>query len=162
MEAGEFLLSRENINLVEVVEKSIKENSEYANRFKVKLELINPEKEYIVYGDEIRLLQVMANLLSNAIKYGAKEGCVKIYFTELNKSIRLNIEDHGEGIGEENKEFLFEKFTQKHSRDTEVVKGTGLGLNIVKNIIENHGGIINYESGKVKGTIFYILLPLVK
>ena len=162
MESGEFQLSRENISLVDVVEQSLQENSDYANNFKVKFDFLKPEKDYIVYADKDRLLQVMDNLLSNAVKYGAKEDCIKIYFKELDKSIRLNIEDHGQGIKEKNKDILFEKFTQSHSRDAEVVKGTGLGLNIVKNIIESHDGIISYETGKKKGTIFYILLPLVR
>jgi len=162
MEAGEFQLHKENVSLVGIVEQSMQENSDYAKQFNVEFNFIEPDKDYIVYGDKDRLLQVMDNLLSNAIKYGAKEDCIKIYFKELRKSIRLNIEDHGYGIKEENKDILFEKFTQAHSRDTEVVKGTGLGLNIVKNIIDNHDGMISYESGKEKGTTFYILLPLVE
>ncbi len=162
MEAGEFQLHRENVSLVDIVEQSVVENIDYANKFKVKLDFIKPDKDYIVYADKDRLLQVMANLISNAVKYGAVEDCVKIYFKELTKSIRLNIEDHGKGIKEQNKYILFDKFTQSHSRDVDVVQGTGLGLNIVKNIIDNHDGLISYEAGKEKGTIFYILLPLVK
>ena len=161
METGEFQLYRENISLVGVVEQAVKENFTYARTFNVEFDFVKPDKDYIVYGDKDRLLQVMANLLSNAVKYGAKQDRVKIYFKELSKSIQLNIEDHGKGIKEENKERLFEKFTQYHSRATEVVKGTGLGLSIVKNIIENHGGSVSFEKGEEKGTVFYILLPLV-
>ena len=162
MEAGEFQLYRENVSLVDIVEQSVVENIDYANKFKVKLDFIKPDKDYIVYADKDRLLQVMANLISNAVKYGAAEDCVKIYFNEMTKCIRLNVEDHGKGINDQNKDILFEKFTQSHSRDIEVVQGTGLGLNIAKNIIDNHDGLISYEAGKEKGTIFYILLPLVK
>jgi len=161
MEAGEFQLEKENINLVDVVEQAINENLQYAQTFNVDFDFVKPDKDYIVNADKPRLLQVMANLLSNAVKYGAKEDTVKIYFKELVKNIRVNIEDHGEGIQEENKDLLFEKFTQSRSREIEVVKGTGLGLNIAKNIIENHDGIISYENGKEKGTVFYFLLPLV-
>ena len=162
MEAGEFKLHRENINFSEVVEQAIKENFDYANKFNVKFEYIRPNKDYIIFADKDRILQVLSNLLSNAVKFGAKNDCIKIYFKELSKSIRLNIEDHGEGLKEENKETIFETFTQSHSREKEVVKGAGLGLSIVKNIIDNHGGTVSYELGENKGTIFYILLPLVR
>lgn len=161
MESGEFKLQRTNINLVDVVEQSVKENSEYANKFEAAFNFIKPEKDFIVYGDKDRLLQVMANLLSNAVKYGAKKDHINIYFKELGKSIRINVEDHGSGIPEINKNKLFEKFTQAHSRENEVVKGTGLGLSIVKNIIESHDGMVSYEVSSKQGTVFYIILPLV-
>lgn len=161
MESGEFELFRENINLVEVVERAIEDNKIYAQKFDAKLEFIKPDKDYIVFGDFERLLQVMANLLSNGIKYGGKSDHVIISFKKLAKSIRVNVRDHGAGIPEENKELLFEKFTQSHSRDEEVVKGTGLGLNIIKSIIEKHDGIVSYEKAKEKGTIFYFILPLI-
>lgn len=161
MEAGEFQLEKENINLVDVVEQAINENLQYAQRFNVDFDFAKPDKDYIVYADRHRLLQVMANLLSNAVKYGSKKDTVKIYFKELAKSIQVNIEDHGDGIKEKNKERVFEKFTQSHSREIEVVKGTGLGLSIVKNIIKNHDGVISYENGKEKGTVFYFILSLV-
>jgi len=162
MEAGEFVLHRENINFSDVVEQAVKENFDYANKFNVSFDFIKPDKNYIIFADKDRLLQVLSNLLSNAVKYGAKNDCIKIYFKELSKNIRLNIEDHGEGLKEENKDIVFDKFTQSHSREKEVVKGTGLGLSIVKSIIDNHGGAVSYESGENKGTIFYILLPLVR
>ena len=60
-----------------------------------------------------------------------------------------------------NKEVLFEKFTQFHSRDSEIVKGTGLGLNIVKTIIDGHKGMVSFETAPNKGTTFYFILPLV-
>ena len=160
MEMGGFQLSKKNINLVEVVEQSIKENTNYAVQFKVKFEFTKPNKDYIINGDREKLIQVITNLLSNAVKYGAKEDNVKIYFEEKSKSIRVNIEDHGTGLSEGNKDLLFEKFTQFHSREDNVVKGTGLGLNIVKNIIESHDGIVGYER-KDNVTVFYISLPLV-
>ena len=162
MESGEFNLNIEHLNLVDVVEKSLLENSAYAKKFNADFDFTKPEKRYIVDGDEARLLQVMANFLSNAVKYGAKNDCINISFKEINKHIRVNITDHGTGISEKNKGKLFEKFTQAHSRDKEVVKGTGLGLNIIKNIIEKHGGTVSYESNNENETTFYIILPLAK
>ena len=160
METGEFKLYRENISLVKVVEQAIFENDDYASKFGSEFELITPEKDYLVYGDKDRLLQVMTNLLSNAVKYGAENDHIKIYFKETAKNIQVNIEDHGNGIDVKDKNILFEKFTQIHSRKSEIVKGTGLGLNITKNIIEKHDGMISFKPGSEGGTIFYIILPL--
>lgn len=162
MESGGFELTRENINLVKVIECAVKENNAYAEKFNAKLEFIKPDKDYIVYGDKERLLQVMENLISNAVKYGSKNDRIKIFFTEPSKSVKVSIEDHGAGIAEENKSMIFEKFTQAHSREKEVVKGTGLGLNIIKNIIEKHDGMVSYEIGNEKSSVFYFILPLIK
>lgn len=161
MESATFELNKENISLVKIVKQAIKENNGYARKFNAEYEFIEPDKDYVVNGDRDRLSQVMANLLSNAVKYGAKNDHIKIYFNELSESIRVNIEDHGAGIFEEDKELLFEKFTQAHSREKEVVKGTGLGLNITKSIIEKHDGMVSYDKGKEKGSVFYFVLPLI-
>jgi len=162
MESGEFNLVIEHLNIVDVVEKSLLENEEYAKKFNANFDFIKPDKRYIIDGDEGRLLQVMANLLSNAVKYGAKNDCINVSFKEMKKHIRINITDHGTGVSEKDKEKLFEKFTQAHSRDKEVVKGTGLGLNIIKSIIEKHGGMVSCESNNKNETTFFIILPLAK
>ena len=160
MESGEFNIVKEHVNLVNLVEKSLIENAAYANKFNANFDFNKPSKRYIVDGDEARLLQVMSNLLSNAVKYGCKNDCINIDFQDMKNKIRITVTDHGAGIPNKNKDDLFEKFTQIHSRDKEVVKGTGLGLNIIKSIIEKHDGIVSYESSKKNGTAFYIILPL--
>jgi len=160
METGEFDLNQQDINLVDVIELAIQDNSDYARKFNAKFDFKKPAEHYVVYADKARLLQVMTNLLSNAVKYGAKKDNIKIYTEELYGKIQVNIEDHGKGLSEKNKEYIFEKFTQSHSRENELVQGTGLGLNIAKKIIEKHGGTIGYKSEKSKGTVFYIILPL--
>lgn len=160
MEAGEFNLEQRNINLVDVIELAIQDNLDYAKKFNATFDFEKSKNKYIVYADKSRLLQVMTNLLSNAVKYGAEKDTIKIYFEESYGKVRVNIEDHGKGLSEKNKEHVFDKFTQAHSREDEVVQGTGLGLNISKNIIEKHNGFISYNSKENKGTVFYIILPL--
>jgi len=160
METGEFDLNQKNIDLIDVIELAIKSNLDYARKFKAKFDFEKPTEHYIVYADEARLLQVITNLLSNAVKYGAEKDNIKIYLKELTGKIQVNIEDHGKGLSEKNKEYVFDKFTQTHFREDEVVQGTGLGLNIAKKIVEKHGGTISYKSKQNKGTVFYIILPL--
>jgi len=160
METGEFDLEQKNINLVDVIEQAIQDNTDYAKKFDATFYFEKPKKNYTVYADKSRLLQVLTNLLSNAVKYGAEKDIIKIYLKELAGKIQVNIEDHGKGLSEKNKEYVFEKFTQSHSREDELVQGTGLGLNIAKKIIDKHDGTISYRSKKNKGTVFYFILPL--
>jgi signal transduction histidine kinase len=160
MESGEFELIQEKINLVDVVEQSILNMDPFAAKFNTTIEFDKPDTGYLVYADKTRLQQVFENLLSNAIKYGADKDTIKINMQQQGKNIRVNIEDHGQGIPEIHHDSLFEKFTQAHSRNTDVVKGTGLGLNIVKTIMLAHKGDVNFDSKTGKGTVFYTILPL--
>lgn len=160
MESGEFEVVKEKINLVSILEKSIVNVKPFVSKFNASINYTKPASDYFVYADEKRLLQVFDNLLSNAIKYGAANDTINISFQELGQNIRVNIEDHGIGIAEKHHETLFDKFTQAHSRETDVVKGTGLGLNIVKRIMDAHKGDVDFESEINKGSVFYIILPL--
>ena len=138
---------RENINLKEVIEeasKIIKE--EYGN---VKIE--TPKKDVFIIGYPI-MKEVFVNLMDNAFKYGADE--VKISIEEK-ENIKIKVADNGIGIPEENKEIIFEIFKKMKSR------GSGLGLSIVKKIVEIHGGRIWVEDNKPKGSVFVIELPKV-
>lgn len=169
MESGEFEINQEKINFIKLVEKSIFDNKHYADTFNTKIEFVPPAIDYFIFADKTRILQVIDNLLTNAIKYGAEADTIKIYFNDLGEKIRLNIEDHGRGIAEEFRSVLFDKFVQAHSRELDVVKGTGLGLNIAKTIMDHHGGEINFETIDKYGinseithaTVFYIVLPLI-
>ena len=102
----------------------------------------------------------MANLLSNAYKFSHANGKVEITATEIDdNSIRVSVIDHGEGVAEEFKSKIFDKFTQQDSSDTRNKGGTGLGLNISKAIIERHGGKLDFTSSLNKGSTFYFELP---
>lgn len=160
MESGEFDIFKKKESLVNIVEQSISNVKPFADTFSASIEFSKPETDYFVYVDKKRIHQVLENLLSNAIKYGAKADTIKVYFKQLGPNIRVNIEDHGEGIPEIHHDTLFDMFTQAHSRETDVVKGTGLGLNIVKKIVEAHNGDVNFDSKLNKGSVFYIILPL--
>jgi len=160
MESGEFEVVKEKINLVSSLEKSLVNVQPFASKFNAIINYTKPARDYFVYADEKRLLQVFDNLLSNAIKYGAVNDTINVNFQEIGQNIRVNIQDHGMGIDEKHHETLFDKFTQAHSRETDVVKGTGLGLNIVKRIMQAHQGDVDFESEINKGSVFYIILPL--
>ncbi|RBP05588.1 ATP-binding protein [Rossellomorea aquimaris] len=115
----------------------------------------------IVLGDRDKLSQAFTNLISNAIKYSPDGGTVTIYLREEEDSILIDIRDDGLGIPNEAIPNLFTKFYRVDNSDRRRIGGTGLGLTIVKEIIETHDGEVTVSSEEGKGSVFTIRLPLV-
>ncbi|MGZ7119274.1 MAG: sensor histidine kinase [Methanobacterium sp.] len=114
-----------------------------------------------VMGDTLQLERVFQNLISNAIKFRKREEPLKIhisaYESEDGNEYEFSVQDNGIGIEEQYMERIFTIFQRLHTRD--VYKGTGIGLAIVKRIIERHGGRIWVESEFGVGSVFYFTLP---
>nr|WP_251960387.1 ATP-binding protein [Nostoc commune] len=114
-----------------------------------------------VMGDSTRLQQVVWNLLSNAIKFTPKGGKVKVRLEQADGYAQIIVSDTGKGIRADFLPYVFDYFRQADSTSTRNFGGLGLGLAIVRNIIEMHGGIVQAEShGEGKGAIFTVSLPL--
>ncbi|MEH2057784.1 MAG: ATP-binding protein [Nostoc sp.] len=114
-----------------------------------------------VMGDSTRLQQVVWNLLSNAIKFTPKGGKVEVRLEQADGYAQIIVSDTGKGISAEFLPYVFDYFRQADSTSTRSFGGLGLGLAIVRNIIEMHGGIVKAESqGDGKGAIFTVSLPL--
>ena len=117
------------------------------------------EKDFIVYGDKMKILRVIINLLSNAIKSSEENSKIELTCKELKKKkkISISITDHGKGIEEDKIKEIFKKFAQFPYSDKSS-EGTGLGLYIVKKIIEDHKSEIEVTSDKQSGTSFTFYL----
>ena len=113
-----------------------------------------------LFGDDVRLRQVLINLIGNAIKF-TNVGYVQLTIRFTGNSIKLTVSDTGIGIPEENLATLFEAFEQADSQKTRSIKGTGLGLTITKAIVEMMGGRITVESVYGQGTSFHVEIPKV-
>jgi len=114
-----------------------------------------------VSGDPQRLQQVVWNLLSNAVKFTPKGGKIDILLARVNSHTEITVIDSGIGIAPEFLPHLFERFRQADSTTTRSYKGLGLGLSIVKQLVELHGGTVRAEShGQGHGTTFVVNLPL--
>lgn len=107
-----------------------------------------------VFGDEERLKQVLVNLIDNAIKYASKDGYVKVSLDVKEKEVIVNIEDNGIGIPKKDLPRIFERFYRVDKTRSRDVGGSGLGLSIVKHILEAHSSQIKVESEVSKGTKF--------
>jgi len=117
-----------------------------------------PEVAPPVYGNPIRLRQMAANLVDNAIKYTPDGGMVKVQMQEAEDQEILMISDTGIGIPLADQPYVFDKFYRSSNVSQDII-GSGLGLSIVKSIVENHGGRIWVESQPGQGTRFTVVLP---
>jgi PAS domain S-box-containing protein len=130
---------------------------------------INSEKHKLVLDiapglpdmmlDKEKLKEVMINLISNAIKYSPAGGEVNVRMKMDESNLKIEVQDHGIGIPKEHQSKLFEAFYRVDSSHTASIPGTGLGLTIVKAILEHHGGRCGFESEVGKGTTFSLLIP---
>lgn len=110
------------------------------------------------YGNEQLLYRALYNLIENSIKYNNENGYVKIYLKEDNNFINIDIEDSGIGIKKEDYENIFKPFYRVDKSRSRKIGGSGLGLSIVKNIIQQHNGSIGVESNEF-GSKFTIKIP---
>ncbi|MFS0515035.1 ATP-binding protein [Nostoc sp. UIC 10607] len=116
-----------------------------------------------VMGDSTRLQQVVWNLLSNAVKFTPKGGKIEVRLEQADGYAQIIVSDTGKGISAEFLPFVFDYFRQADSTTTRNFGGLGLGLAIVRNIIEIHGGLVKANShGEGKGAIFTVSLPLLQ
>jgi PAS domain S-box-containing protein len=120
------------------------------------------ETQFPVRGDMVRLQQVFWNLLSNAVKFTPKKGEIRIRIEALNSSVRVTVADNGVGMQQSFLMHAFDRFTQQDpSTVTRRHGGLGLGLSIVKQLVELHGGqVAAHSDGENRGSSFFVTLPL--
>jgi len=160
IESGKISLHIESTDVVSVLRESIKSVTLLAERKKIILESDFSDQIRKCEADRMRLLQVFTNLLSNAIKYTEK-GSVRIKVQENVDGINVEIEDTGMGMNEEEQKNLFRKFFRTPSAIETHEGGTGLGLVIVKAIVDAHGGKITIQSKKSVGTRVETFIPFI-
>ena len=120
--------------------------------------VMDPNIPDCLYGDRLRIKQIINNFLSNAIKYTEK-GSITFGVRWINNSLEIRVADTGRGIKPEDKDKLFEKFERLHVEKTSSVQGTGLGLAITKNLVELMGGTITVDSVWGQGSTFDVIIP---
>lgn len=160
LEKAEFSISMERLDLNQLAETALTRIESYQANKPMTFEFRPAPVAVPVDGDRQRLMQVLANILSNAIKFSKDPGVVRLSVSVVGSQAEVRISDNGIGIPEDARAKVFGRFTQVDSSDTRNRGGSGLGMHITQQILEQHGGSIDYESVIGEGTTFIALVPL--
>jgi len=159
---GKFRLDVAPVDLRAAIEAAVEAIQPAATAKGIAVTVSSDEIERAMLGDAARLQQVVWNLLSNAIKFTPRGGRVSVRLCERDGQIEIEVADTGEGIDPAVLPFVFDRFRQGDSGTTRVHTGLGLGLAIVRHIIELHGGRVEaHSAGRGRGATFRVLLPIV-
>lgn len=159
IESGRSLqLNVKDVNLHELAEKVVRAQKSYTTKHELKIDLDSSIP--VIEADEDKIDQILTNLVNNAIKYSPKGGTVTVHGKMMSDElVQLAVSDQGMGIPKEQIGKMFQRFHRIDNRDTREIGGTGIGLFLVKNLVETHHGKIWIESEVGKGTTFFFTLP---
>jgi two-component system phosphate regulon sensor histidine kinase PhoR len=160
LEKGDLNLHFEPIDINEVLDQVVKNQGVQMEQHGVKLNLHLQAAETIVSADRVHLTNIIFNLMDNAIKYSKEQPEISIATSNTATALSITISDNGIGIPKDQLSKIFEKFYRVPKGDLHDVKGFGLGLSYVKNMVEMHKGSITVNSKIEEGTEFSINLPL--
>lgn len=149
----------ENVNLLNITKNAIETVSPYAIQKDVDINL-HADGDISFYADPNDMEIVLNNLISNAVKYNYKGGKVDVYLGKDNDQITIQVIDTGIGMKQEEKAKLFNEFVRIKNEKTRNITGSGLGLSIVKKVIDLYKGNIQVDSEPDKGSTFTVILPL--
>ena len=160
--SGKICLNVQRIELAAVLNESIKMLRPLAEAKNVRLQAVMDPLVGKISGDPSRLQQVFWNLLHNAIKFTPKDGKIQVRCKGLDSHVEVSVIDNGEGIAPEFLPYVFDRFRQANASTTRQHGGLGLGLSIVKHLVELHGGSVSVQSSGIgQGAIFSVQLPLI-
>ncbi len=157
LEGSPSRLERAPLDLREVVETVVEELRPIAESAGLSLELERPVGNTELVGDRARLRQVVANLVGNAVKFTPQGGRVTVSIHDDGEGLRTSVSDTGPGVPAKSVPGLFDRFTR--APETATKSGTGLGLMIVRQIVEAHGGHVGVDTAPGRGSTFWFTLP---
>ncbi|WP_179228330.1 hybrid sensor histidine kinase/response regulator [Leptolyngbya ohadii] len=159
--SGKLRLNVRPVVLVSVIEAAIDSIRPAADAKNIRIQSVLDPDAGPISGDSDRLQQVFWNLLSNAVKFTPKGGRVQIRLERINSHIEVIVSDTGQGIRPDFLPYAFDRLQQADSSTTRVHGGLGLGLAIVRHLVELHGGSVRADSdGEGKGATFTVVLPI--
>ena len=160
IEKKDVQMKFETMDLHELIEAATRKMALQIESREGTLKTVLNAKDQVVMGDAVHLMNVVVNLLDNANKYSPEKPNIRVRTEKIGKNIVLSVQDHGLGMSKEAVRNIFQKFYRVHTGNVHNVKGFGLGLAYVKNVVEDHHGSIDVQSEPGKGSKFFITLPL--
>lgn len=161
LEKNQLKISKETIDIHDIIEDAINHVSLLIDDRKGSLKTYFQAIVSEISGNEFHLTNVIVNILENAIKYSERSPNIEVYTESTNKFFIIKIKDDGIGMSKAAQKHVFDKFYREQKGNIHDVKGHGLGLAYVKEIVDKHHGTVFVESEKGKGSIFTVKLPLI-
>jgi len=162
MEAGQKKLSFEKGNLAELVEEMAISYQHNMMDKGFRINYILPEPIADCVFDKEAIKQVVQNLIDNSCKYSGNSKIIDVEVTQADSGVAISVKDYGIGINKDEQDKIFSRFYRAGDELTQKVKGSGIGLTIVKQLVEAHKGMVKLKSEPGKGSVFKIVLPLNK
>ena len=160
MDIGMYELRCSNQNIINIIEDITLSVADYTKNNKINLIFDTNDEEVITYCDPDKIERIMLNLLSNAIKYTPENGFIKVKINSTPDEIIVSVKDSGVGIPKEKLYDIFDRFGQVDDSLNRKCEGSGIGLSLVKNLVEMHGGEIHVNSEVNKGSEFVFSIPI--
>lgn len=161
IDQGSLALAKDKTNLRDLIEELVESQKSLAAASNVELKVSAEEGDYDITADKRRISVVLDNLISNAIKYIDKSGMVEVILERKDDMIQVCVRDNGVGIPHGEQIRIGEKFFRSNNPIKNKTDGTGLGLYIAKNIVEQSGGSLWFKSIENVGSEFYFTLPVI-
>jgi signal transduction histidine kinase len=159
--SGKLRLDAQPVDLTAVVSAAVDTSRPAAEAKSIRVQVVLDFGAGMVLGDAVRLQQVVWNLLSNAIKFTPKSGTVRVQLERVNSQVELTVSDTGPGVDEQFLPHMFDRFRQADSAITRKHGGLGLGLAIVRHLVELHGGTVQaHNRADQSGAVFTVTLPV--
>lgn len=161
IDANFFKMNIKNYNIVNIVEDIVLSVDDYVKSHGIKLIFDTDIEEKVIACDVDKIERIILNLLSNAIKFTEENGVISVNILDKGEKISISVKDTGVGIPENKIEEIFDRFKQVDSSFTRPNEGSGIGLSLVKALVELHNGTIRVESKVGSGSEFIIELPTI-
>jgi PAS domain S-box-containing protein len=159
--AGKLSVNTEPVDMARIVDAALEAVGTTADAKGINLTVNVDGPSTCVLGDPVRLQQIVVNLISNAIKFTDRGGIVDVSLRQMGATLELVVHDTGSGIRPEFLPYVFDRFRQDKSLSSGTPGGLGLGLTIVRHLVERHGGSVQAASpGQGRGATFTVRLPL--
>ena len=158
--SGKLRLEFTPVNFYEVIKNVYNSHKPQAENKHINLSFTSNKENINIIGDAVRLQQIFTNLLSNSLKFTSEGGKIDIIVESQNEMVKVYMKDNGQGISRDALPQIFNQFSQGDSENHNRT-GLGLGLSIVRTLVEKHGGVVDAQSeGLGKGAVFSVTLPL--
>jgi PAS domain S-box-containing protein len=158
---GQFAIERELIDIRDVIARAVEASGPLIELRRHAIDVVTPDGPLLLLGDSVRLIQALVNLLNNAAKYTPDGGQIRLEVSVRGAEIEIRVKDNGKGIERAMLEKVFDLFVQIDPTSNATLGGLGVGLALVRRVVDMHGGSVQARSGGIgRGAEFTVRLPL--